>query len=218
MVSQSVAKDPSRFVICYAGIFYPSKDPYTFFRALRTYLDAGSAEKRSWISSHLRVQLIGSKDAATLRVVEALRLEPIVRFVERVPHDLAVSMLKASDMALIATGLGPQTRPGWLPSKLFEYLGCRVPILAVTPEGEAADIIRKTESGYVVSTENHAAIGDILDTAMNNKFEIEPKTGYRLTFSGVERYAEKNVMVNMIRILQSVVETGNHKPITQMPH
>ena len=56
------------------------------------------------------------------------------------------AMLRESDMALIATGLGNQTRPGWLPSKLFEYLGCRIPILAIAARGKWRELFVKLKA------------------------------------------------------------------------
>jgi hypothetical protein len=115
-------------------------------------------------------------------------------------------LLKQSDMALISTGLGAQTRPGWLPSKIFEYLGCRIPILAITPEGEAADIIRRTDSGYVVTSEDHDAIGRIFETEMARKFGGTGLPIRTFTFAGVERYGEGQVMLEMARILRSTTQ------------
>jgi glycosyltransferase involved in cell wall biosynthesis len=206
LVLERVSKSPEHFVISYVGIFYPQKDPYTFFRALRTWLDRLEEGQRQNVVKRLRVQLIGSGDATTRSRVTNLGLDEVVRFIDRVPHEDALGLLQQSDMALISTGLGAQTRPGWLPSKLFEYLGCRIPILAITPEGEAADIIRRTDSGFVVTSEDHAAIGRILDTEMARKFNGTGLQVRPFTFAGVERYGESQVMEQMARILRSTAQ------------
>jgi hypothetical protein len=45
--------------------------------------------------------------------------------------------------------------------KIFEYLRCRKPILAVVPsDGVAADLIRQTDSGVIVSSDK---VDDIKD-------------------------------------------------------
>lgn len=208
LVDQTAKKSKDYFVISYLGIFYPEKDPFTFFRAIRTWLDNVTAQKRSWILNHLRVQLIGSKNAPTKQVIDSLSLNEIVKFVDRVPHEEAVRILKGSDMALIATGLKKQTRPGWLPSKLFEYLGCRIPILAIVPDGEVADVIKETNSGYAITSENHRAIVKIISNELESKFGIDSKTKSNFTFSNIDRFSEENVMEQMARIIQSAAENS----------
>ena len=137
-------------------------------------------------------------------MIRDLDLEKSVKFVDRQPHIEAIKLSKNSDMLLIATGLGPKTRPGWTPSKLYEYLGCRVPILAVTREGELSEIIRKTNSGYIVTGEDHTRIRNILKIEIDKKFNIDKKAGKRLTFEGVEEYEEKHVMNKFVALAENL--------------
>lgn len=51
---------------------------------------------------------------------------------------------------------------GWVPQKLYNYLYCNKPIFAVIPEGQAAEYLRLTESGYVVSPSSPDAISEEL--------------------------------------------------------
>lgn len=204
-------KDPERFIISYVGIFYPHKDPYTFFRALRTWLDRLRRDKRETVERKMRVQLIGSSEPSTRKMVAALGLGDVVKFFGRLPHREAIRRLRQSDMALLSTGFGNQTRPGWLPSKLFEYLGCRIPILAITLDGEAAEIIRQTDSGYVVTTENHANIGRILGTEFDRKFGDNYHNGKQFSFAGANQYEESRVMAKMTDIIRSVA--GEQVPV-----
>lgn len=192
-----------KFIISYTGIFYPQKDPFTFFRALRTWLDRSEKSKREWIENNLVVQLIGSKSKPVEDIIHSLKLSRLVRFIERVAHYQAIRMTKASDLLLICTGIGRQTREGWLPSKLFEYLGCKIPILAVTREGELAHVIRETNSGYVVSSEDHQTIISILENEMNKKYVANDfQNQFSFSFHGIERFEESCVMGEMIRIIE----------------
>ena len=197
-------KDPKRFIISYTGIFYPEKDPFTFFRALKTWFSGLDRKNYEHYSNLITVQLIGSSNYRVKNVIRDLDLEKSVKFVGRQPHIEAIKLSKNSDMLLIATGLGPKTRPGWTPSKLYEYLGCRVPILAVTREGELSEIIRKTNSGYIVTGEDHARIRNILKIEIDKKFNIDKKAGKRLTFEGVEEYEEKHVMNKFVALVENL--------------
>lgn len=198
-------KPKNKFVICYTGIFYPGKDPYEFFRALRGWFDSmGSAEKINY-RDKLEVQLIGSGEKITRQVIANLQLENNVVFFDRMPHEQAIEETRNADLALISTGLGEKTRIGWLPSKLFEYLGCRVPILALIREGEMAEIIRRTKSGHVINQDIHTKLGIFIKKCMDAKFynganEIPMK----FEFAGVDRFEEKYVMQKFISIIEEI--------------
>lgn len=123
------------------------------------------------LNGRFRIKLVGSRTKAVVDVIQSLGLSSWVSFVPRVSHGEAIRITKGCDLLLIAAGIGKRTRPGWLTSKLFEYLGCKIPILAVVREGEMARIIRQTNSGYVVTGEDHQAIINVLETEMERKLK-----------------------------------------------
>lgn len=206
-------KDPNKFVISYTGIFYAEKDPFTFFRALRSWLNVLNDKEKDKIEKILRIQLIGSKSKAVLKMVNDLKIDHVVRFVDRVSHEEAIRLTKTSDMVLISSGIGSKTRPGWLLSKLFEYLGCRIPILAICREGEMAKIIRETNSGYVITSEDHKAIHSILEKEINGK--LTGNTNGNFTFVGVDQYEEKHTISQMINIIENVLNDYNSSSFTK---
>ena len=204
LVHGNSEKNIDKFVISYTGIFYDKKDPFTFFRALKSWFDGMDARTRKRYKELLRVQLIGSRSTAVERTIADNHLQDVVFIIDRLPHKEAVRLTKSSDMVLISTGIGGRTRPGWLPSKLFEYLGCRVPILAITREGETARIIRETKSGYVVTSEDHEAIHRILETEIQRKYQEDvPVNAPEFTFEGVAEFEEKIVVSKMIKIIKN---------------
>jgi glycosyltransferase involved in cell wall biosynthesis len=69
--------------------------------------------------------------------IDRVRLLPAITR-ERVP-----ALLAASDVAVVPLGL---TLPGAVPSKIYEAMAARLPILLVA-DGEPADIVRDTGSG-----------------------------------------------------------------------
>lgn len=201
----SVYQKPNddKFIISYSGIFYPDKDPFTFFRAIKSWFDRLDQSKKCWIKKILEVQLIGSRNSKVEKVIKQLKLEKTFHFVNRVSHEEAIRLVKKSDLVLISTGLGKKTRNGWLPSKLFEYLGCRIPILALIKEGEMANIIRETNSGYVVTSEDHQQIHRILEIETKKRFSNNQlKRNSQFTFEGIEKYEENRVMSKMVNIIE----------------
>lgn len=209
--SKQVKRDDSHFTICYTGIFYPQKDPYGFFRALRNWFKSMTDTERTWYKSIMRICLIGSGDGVTRRVINDLELQDVVSFYSRMSHDEAVAMTLSADLVLISTGQAERTRPGWLPSKLFEYLGCRIPILALIREGEMADIIRRTNSGYVILAENHEEIQACLKKEMSRKFPMEvqsPERAQEFLFKDIEEFEEEAVMGKFATVISETCSPG----------
>ncbi len=203
--SKPQEKSKDKFIICYTGIFYPSKDPYGFFRALRRWFDAMVPEEKRRYRDRLEVHLIGSGDRRTRQVIQDLKLEKNVIFFDRMPHEKAIEKTLQGDLALISTGIGEKTRAGWLPSKLFEYLGCRIPILGLIREGEMAEIIRRTNSGHVLTAEDPAQVGAVITESMNRKFNDQGPfgNGYH-RFDGIDQFEEENVMKRFISVIEKV--------------
>lgn len=199
-------KAPDKFIISYTGIFYSEKDPFTFFRALRSWFDRLREGERELIENTLEVKLIGAYTRHVANVIERMNLSKVIRFIERVPHEEAVRLTRMSDMALICAGIGEKSRPGWLPSKLIEYLGCNIPILAICREGEIARVIRETNSGYVVTSENHQLIQSILENEIHKKFFRNHDTTF--SFQGIEQFQESAVMGKFSKILDKIVEVA----------
>jgi glycosyltransferase involved in cell wall biosynthesis len=198
-------KSTDKFIICYTGIFYSDKDPYGFFRALRTWFDSmGSEECRRYLD-RLEVHLVGSGDRTTRQVIRDLQLEGSVLFFERMSHEQAIEKTLNADMSLICTGTGERTRHGWLPSKFFEYLGCCTPILALIREGELAERIRETCSGHVLTSEDHAQIGNVIKAEIDRKFSKNPPgPDNDIAFRDIERFEEERVMRKFISVIESI--------------
>jgi glycosyltransferase involved in cell wall biosynthesis len=75
-----------------------------------------------------------------------------------------VQALLESRLLLLFIEEGPAAR-GILTGKLFEYLGSGVPILALAPEGEAAEMIRSTRGGRVVPGDDAEGVAAALREA-----------------------------------------------------
>jgi glycosyltransferase involved in cell wall biosynthesis len=82
-------------------------------------------------------------------VTEAFRQPPcgqITRFVGYLDHRESLRLLRRADLCLLFVGKEKAVR-GMLTGKLFEYLGSGTPILALAPEGEAAEMIDRCSAG-----------------------------------------------------------------------
>jgi glycosyltransferase involved in cell wall biosynthesis len=78
-----------------------------------------------------------------------------------VPHRESLAYLLASDVLLLIIDDAPASS-GILTGKLYEYIGAGKPILALAPEGEAAELIRQHTLGWVAPPKDAAAILKVL--------------------------------------------------------
>jgi len=159
-------QDHDKFTICHTGVFYSLLEPGFFFESLSKWLKSKPATTRE----SLQVLLVGTSESGLKPVVEKLGLKDCVHFIPRVSHEKALSYAKSADLLLVNLGLedNKKTR-GWIPLKLYDYLGCDRPILAIVPEdGAASRLIRRTGTGYVISVSSHKAVCDVLE----NQFSL----------------------------------------------
>ena len=134
----------ARWTLVHTGTLPAGRFPEGFVPALASMLrdDPG-------LDGRMQVRFLGSRDLRLLEMLRQPPLDRVVRFEGYVPHQDSVQALLDSHLLLLFIEEGPQAA-GMLTGKLFEYLGSTRPILALAPEGEAAELIRATRAGRVV--------------------------------------------------------------------
>jgi len=89
-------------------------------------------------------------------MVNHLGLKAVVKQVPFVPHEASIEYLMSSDMLLLL--ISGDSSAGIVTSKIYEYLASGKPIMAVTPKGEAANLVIKHARGIVVPPDDDEAI------------------------------------------------------------
>jgi glycosyltransferase involved in cell wall biosynthesis len=191
----------SNFTLAYLGIFYNQLYPYAIFSAIASWLNQDSQARHD-----TRVLIIGPVDPQTAAVVANMRLQGNVEFTGRLPHTEAIRCARCSHLLLLCTGTGPRTPKGWIPSKLFEYLACRQPILAIVPEGDAAAIIRATRTGYVFTNDDPRPISNVLQQEYKRYKAGLSATGqsFNPNISEIARYSAPIVMAKMLSLFEQL--------------
>jgi glycosyltransferase involved in cell wall biosynthesis len=118
------------------------------------------------LSDGLQVRLVGHVPPGLRALFLAPPLDRVFRLEGYRPHGESVQALLDSDLLLLLIENGPQAK-GILTGKLFEYLGSGTPILALAPEGEAADLIRRTGAGRVAPGDDAQAVESALREALS---------------------------------------------------
>ncbi len=80
-------------------------------------------------------------------------LADFVELIPQVSHQKSIEYLLSSDFLLLF--IAKKNSEIVIPAKLFEYLAAKKPILAIMPlHGEAADLIRNLQAGYLVEIDD----------------------------------------------------------------
>jgi glycosyltransferase involved in cell wall biosynthesis len=134
---------PRPFTISYVGAMYASRSPRPFFEGMRAFLNhTGLAP------SQFRFQWAGGASgiADFAEVLERTGVRPYLDFLGQVPHREALDLLVRSDAALLIQAPDDTIH---IPGKLFEAMGARVPLLALSGPCETGEIIDRCRAGIV---------------------------------------------------------------------
>lgn len=156
------------FTITYAGSFYEGWiEPYRFIEGLERHVATHGQE-------NLRVQFYGDWADEYQAAVNDAGLSDAVYHHEFVPHDQIVPVLKGSDLLLYIGGDDPDNRLN-VPSKIWDYVGARTPMLAVVdPSFEVAKLIDENDIGLVVDPNDTEGIADSITLVRFGEYEYDP--------------------------------------------
>jgi glycosyltransferase involved in cell wall biosynthesis len=139
-----------KMVITHTGSLYRKRDPGGFFDALGVLLVSGRIKPEE-----IELRFVGGIAPELYRSFQyAEALQRVLHVIPPVSHREALAFQAASDVLLI---LQPGTSVS-IPGKIFEYIAMRKKILALTPAGATADVVRQNDLGLVVAPEDGNAI------------------------------------------------------------
>lgn len=174
-----------KVTIIYSGSLYGNRNPEYLLRALEEL-----QREKAPLLDKIRLLFVGRIGEA---IVKRMQKSPVHGIIERVPyvtHAESLEYLLGSDIALLIIDDAPENA-GILTGKLFEYIGAGLPILALAPQGNAADLIRQYKLGLVAHPRQVEEIKQALtnmvtactsdsarwNTARHHQFERRALTG-----------------------------------------
>jgi len=149
-----------KFTFTHFGHFYAARSPVPFLEALGQCVQAHPE-----LGKDLDVLFLGTFDSVlrdlALGAMDRWGLRDIVHLEGAVSYEAGVRILKSSDVLVIIGDPGEWHRTA-VPTKLYEYFAAGKPILALLPEGPAADILRAAGAGSLVPPHDIGAIRDTI--------------------------------------------------------
>lgn len=200
-----------KFTISYSGAFYYRKkqardksiyetySPRYLFQAIATLFaeDPGMQQ---------RTQLVftGSGCRKARGLVAEYGLESNVRLRGWISYRESLEVLLRSHLLPLMLSSGDESR-GWIPSKLFQYIGAGTPVLAMVPQGDVADIVAETEAGEVVPPDDVDAIRDAVRRAYEQF--VAGVTPSRYNVERVESYEARELSRKLASCLEEISGT-----------
>ncbi len=185
----------SKFTIRHIGIVDELRDPRPALEAIK---EIGA--QRPDILPLIQVEFIGNVNRSFQNYVSADPVLPkVVSFRQQVPHDELLKVYGQTDLQLLVLA-HTAIAPGNLPGKLFEYLASGNQILGIgPPDGDAAQVITKTNAGIILHREDAYGIQKSLLSYFETWRDRKDMPKRDVTEYSRERLTEK-----LIAILESL--------------
>lgn len=183
--------------IVYTGVWRPGYGLQDLYAAIAVLKARGAPEL-----TRLRVQAAGFKPGPAAEAGVA----DMVSELGPVPHGQALMLMKQADVLYLPVPTGYYATAS-LPGKLFEYLGCGRPVLAVVPEAsEVWRVLGDAGGGVRCEPGDVHALADLLLAWLRGEARVAPP-------SGIERYSRAETSRRLARVLDAAADGRPLEPL-----
>ncbi len=193
----------NKLKITYTGSLYGNRNPANLLNALIELI----REDERW-NRYLRLKFVGRVAQPILEQFNQPEINGLIEYLPYVPHQESVRQLLSTDLALLIIDDAPANK-GILTGKLYEYLGSRKPILALAPPGNAVDLIRELNAGFIAPPGDvkqiKTVLQEILDKWLNHQLNMES-----VNQKGIINLDRKNLTGQLGRIADELLADKKH--------
>lgn len=173
---ESAGPGSGPLTITHCGMLTLGRRSNVFLEGLARFFESVPGAK-----GDVRVDFIGARESANERI-DGSGLAGAVTFEDNMPHAGCIERERKSH-ALLLIKHDDEKYNGLIPGKLYEYIGARRPILALAPDGEAADIITGLGRGEVAGPGDAGAVAAALERiysayrqgTLDTAYDLSPK-------------------------------------------
>ncbi|NOR28325.1 MAG: glycosyltransferase [Lutibacter sp.] len=194
-LNEVVKKLDSKFTLTHIGLMNADRNPDMLWEVLSEIIKENSAFKTDF-----SLKLIGKVDNSILNEISKNNLTENVELINYVSHKEVVEFQKKSQVLLLIVNNVPSAK-GIITGKIFEYLMAKRPILAIAPKnGDLAEIISKTNSGFVVNFNDRIqlkkTIVDLYSKFKENNLVVNSKN--------IEQYHRRKLTKKVSEIINTI--------------
>ena len=152
------------FTVVYTGKFrirWGFRDPSAFFQAMKVLRDRGLS---------IRLIHVGITEPEVAILAQVTGVSDLVSFTGPKSYDESLAYAKGADLLLLIGIKHEQTQ------KMFDYIGCKRPILALAPsDGEIAGVVGKIPFARLIGNKDPEGIATAIEEIHQGKVEITDK-------------------------------------------
>ena len=184
------------FTLTHLGVVAPSRNVPQLWTALKEL-----KEEIAGFDKDLKVRLVGQVDQSVVHSLDAAALSDNTEIIPHIQHNAVQQMQQSSQVLLLLINDTPNAK-GILTGKIFEYLASGRPILCIGPEdGDAARIIKETQSGVTVNFDNKEKMKTVILDYYNKYLENGLPSNES---KGIEKYSRKALAGEYAKLLEKV--------------
>ena len=190
------AKQYKKFTIAYTGKFVRTEafhNPTPFFNALKILHDKGA---------DIQFVHVGAKEEKVIVLAKKTGVGSIIKFIGPKPHSETLSYAIGADLLLV---IGSGRKMG-LPVKMFDYIGCRKPILILAYKDEEIwHVGQEIPSAILLENNNSDNIAYAIEELYlkNKKIEWEGNTDLK--------YHRKNLTNILSKVFNEILSAKEEK-------
>jgi glycosyltransferase involved in cell wall biosynthesis len=191
-----------RFTVVYTGSMYGVRNPDPFLVAVARLLERGAVDPEGF-----RVRFVGRFGEDVRAMFRRPELRGTVEERGYLPHAESVAeLLGAHALLLVVDDVAGSE--GIVPGKVYEYLGARRPLLALAPEGDVAELVRRTRAGAVLRRDDVAGIAGAV-AALHEEWKRTGTTRFPGDPVAVEAESRRERTRELAQVLNEVVEAAH---------
>lgn len=186
---------PFRFAditVVYTGKFRTSeafRDPLPFFKALRILRERG--RKVHFVH-------VGNLEEEVMNLAKSVGVQDLVEFVGPRPYKEALAYAKGADVLLLIGG-GQKSEQT---SKIFDYIGCKRPILALTSrDTEIAKVLKEIPNVIVIENIVPEIIADAIEKMCFGRQKVEQTPNFD------EKYHRRTLTGLLSKVFDEALKT-----------
>lgn len=184
--------NPTEFLISHIGSLHGDRSLDSLAKAIKLILDKETSQQ-------IKLVLVGSVTPETKASVLQFLPEDKVIMPGVVNHKEAKQWMARSSILVLAINESVASK-GRIPAKLFEYLATGNPIVCLgNDSGDAADIIKQTQSGRCFKQDQSGEIAKYLDLVYSDGDLEKPKPDL------IDKYSRKNTAMELKALMESII-------------
>jgi glycosyltransferase involved in cell wall biosynthesis len=203
IVDETLIRKDGKFSIVHTGSLNDRRNHPVLWNTI-----AQLREENAEFKSLCEIRLIGKNDVSVRESIQNEGLNDCTVWIDYLPHEqIMVEQQSASVLLLSINNYGAAedqffSSKATLTGKLFEYLAAERPILMIGPDdGQAAEVVRKSTSGFVSDFNDSANMMSILKTVFENRNKEQIKQGG----GSLEQYSRKKLAENLSKQLNLLI-------------